>query len=350
MDLEKLLNEKSSSEIYSYIEQLAIEDTQNSIENLVSLLLKRDSDIYDKHVIPRLVCRALLTKGEVGVQKIKDSVTQIDSAIYSNAAIESLWYACEKEYPSAFLENIIEKYPKLCKEIDDKTKSEAEKVLFDLIIESQLDPEIFYKTINFFYLNTIKTLMGKGAGEKLQKRYFTIISDSMIRITQKMILEFKSLIECCENEEKYQLFLENNPAFLDPLASRVIDKHRLGDDLITDYVVETLKGEYIAVEIEKPQNKIFTQRGDFTSDFSHAFGQVLDFIEWIESNIAYARVKLPDITSPKGMLIMGRSIDLTEENLKKLRRFNNNSKSIEVLTYDDLINRAETLYRNLRRM
>ena len=128
-----------------------------------------------------------------------------------------------------------------------------------------------------------------------------------------------------------------------------MDKHRLGSDLITDFVVETLKKEYILIEIEKPQDNLFTAQGYFSTKFSHAFGQVIDFIDWVENNIAYAQTKLPGISSPKGILIIGRSKFMTEEESRKLKRFNKNSNTIEVLTYDDILHRAKSLYSNIKR-
>lgn len=134
-----------------------------------------------------------------------------------------------------------------------------------------------------------------------------------------------------------------NPAFLNPLASQLISKHKLGCEFITDYVLETLTGEFIVVEIEKPQDKIFTQANDFSSQFIHAFGQVIDFIEWIEQNISYAQKKLPGISAPKGILVMGMRSTLAVAQADKLRRFNRNSSNIQVLTYDDLLTNTRAL-------
>ena len=165
-----------------------------------------------------------------------------------------------------------------------------------------------------------------------------------------MILDFEKLIQEKHKEEVYQKYLENNPVLLDPLAVRVMDKSKLGDDYITDFVVETLKGEYLLVEIEKPHDNIFTNsRNDFSKEFSHALGQILDFIEWVESNIAYAEKKFPGISSPQGLLIMGRRTNMSDKSQKRLRRFNRNSNSVKVLTYDDIIKNAYSLYENIKK-
>ncbi|MEZ9685603.1 Shedu anti-phage system protein SduA domain-containing protein [Vibrio atlanticus] len=125
-------------------------------------------------------------------------------------------------------------------------------------------------------------------------------------------------------------------------------KKKLGEEFITDYVLETLSSEYILVEIEKPSDQIFTKSNDFHHKFTHAFGQVLDFIEWVEQNIAYAQKKLPNISSPTGLLIIGMREYLNDEQIKKLNRFNKNSSKIKVLTFDDLLFNTKQLQNNIR--
>jgi hypothetical protein len=94
---------------------------------------------------------------------------------------------------------------------------------------------------------------------------------------------------------------------------------------------------------------ISTRANDFTAEFTHAFGQVLDFQQWVDSHGEYARHLMPGISSPRGLLIMGRRYDLTEENRLKLRRFSANCISIDVLTFDDLLGNASSLYESILR-
>ncbi|MGH3965670.1 MAG: Shedu anti-phage system protein SduA domain-containing protein [Pseudonocardiaceae bacterium] len=135
---------------------------------------------------------------------------------------------------------------------------------------------------------------------------------------------------------------------LDPLAAEVIPKHRLGDDYITDFVIRRHDRRYLVVEIEKPQDRIFTPRNDFTAEFSHAMGQVLDFQGWVAERADYARSNLPNIENPRGLLVMGSRSALTEYQEKKLRRWCINSNSIEVATFDDLVISGRQLLASMR--
>jgi hypothetical protein len=136
---------------------------------------------------------------------------------------------------------------------------------------------------------------------------------------------------------------------LDPLASKVIPKQSLGLEFKTDFVIQRLDNEYIVVEIEKPQDSIFTKADDFSSGFTHAYGQVIDFLEWVDAHSEYARHHMPGISSPKGLLVMGMRKTLTPMQTSKLKRFCIVNRHIEVLTYDDLLQRGVALYNNIHR-
>jgi Domain of unknown function (DUF4263) len=175
-----------------------------------------------------------------------------------------------------------------------------------------------------------------------------VLRESSIILTISLIEEFEALVDASLPEADYQAFLEENPVFLDPLAAEILNRRKLGLELITDFVIRRHDSQYVVVEIEKPQDRVFTAGNDFTAQFSHASGQVLDFQGWVAENIAYAQRPMPGIENPKGLLIMGRRRDMSREGEAKLRRWIANSKHIEVLTFDDLARRARALHTSLR--
>ena len=147
--------------------------------------------------------------------------------------------------------------------------------------------------------------------------------------------------------EEVSGLLENPPCSSIPSPQRCRTA-RCSHGLVTDFVVRRHDFRYVVVEIEKPQDRIFTQADDFGSSFSQAMGQVLDSQGWIAGNVAYARRHLPGIENPHGVLIMGRRSQMTAAQKSKLRRWLQNSKNIEVLTFDDLSERARALHTRLR--
>ena len=119
---------------------------------------------------------------------------------------------------------------------------------------------------------------------------------------------------------------------------------------MTDFVIQRLDNEYRAVEIEKPQDPIFSKSSDFTSTFFHAVGQIVDFQLWLSKNIAYASSSLPGITVPVvGMLVIGLRTKLSPHETEKLFTYVQGHSLIEVFTYDDLLARAKNIYSNILR-
>lgn len=329
------------------IYNLMIENSQESFDNLALILSKKDSDLYLKHSLPFWATFALLNFGEDGVDKIIEILSNSSSTIISNKIITVLWNLSNNlTYESRDFVKC-EYFNKI--EISEELHLYIKEKFFDFILKTHEDPESFFQLINFITTEVITTISNKEKFISFHKDFFSIISDSSINISPKIINDFEIKINSELREEEYQNYLKKFPVLIDPLSMRIIDKQKLGNELITDFIIETLKGEYILVEIEKPQDKIFTLNDDFSSSFYHAFGQVLDFIEWVENNISYAQTLLPNISSPKGILIIGRSTQLNDKRKNKLKRFNRNSNSIKVLTYDDIVQTSKSLYNNIRK-
>lgn len=150
---------------------------------------------------------------------------------------------------------------------------------------------------------------------------------------------FGLLLEQAENEEDLQKFLSQHPEIIYPDYIECYPKFKLGDDYITDFVflVQGQEGlEYIFVEIEQAGKEIFTKQGQFSSVFTQAKGQLLDWDRWITKNHAYCSSKLPGLYKPKFHLIMSRRAKITAENGEKLRTEFSTGKLI-CSTYDDIL-------------
>jgi hypothetical protein len=178
---------------------------------------------------------------------------------------------------------------------------------------------------------------GSSSVEKL-RRFLLVPYDDMFEKRTACRLACRALVQ-------------KGSSGIDAMLSAIVEAPTLcaknAIEVTTDFVVQRLDSEYVLVEIEKPQDRIFTSTTDFSAKFTHAFGQVIDFQDWVESHGEYARSLMPGVKSPKGILIMGRKLGLTERQIAKLNRFSLNSRNIEILTYDDVLNRARDLYDNI---
>lgn len=217
--------------------------------------------------------------------------------------------------------------------------------LSDLMAEATHDGSRFHAVLQFAMQELFSDFGEPGLFELAG-----LLADTAVSLTWPTIEGLRRRVRNDDLlEADYQKYLAAHPVLLDPLAAETIDRHRLGDELITDFVVRRHDNRYVAVEIEKPRDRIFTKQGDFTAEFSHAFGQVVDFVGWMDENVSYARTKLVDLEAADGLLVMGRRSDLNENDAARLRRFCQNSRRIEVCTFDDLVQRAATLYKSMRR-
>lgn len=150
------------------------------------------------------------------------------------------------------------------------------------------------------------------------------------------------------NENKLQSWLTENPILFGIDYQQIIPKHRLGSEYEMDYALKRHSGLIDLVEIESSCLQLFNKSGSPSQYLVHAEQQVLDWIEWIETNGSYAREKLSGTYTPKAFVIIGRSSDLREEDIIKLRRRNiTYREQIEVLTFDDLLDRAKNIKEQL---
>lgn len=157
--------------------------------------------------------------------------------------------------------------------------------------------------------------------------------------------ELEELLSAKErNENVLQRCLTENPILFGTDYSRVIPKHKLGGEYEMDYALERVSGVIDLVEIEASTHALFTKAGDPRKELVHAEQQVLDWLDWIERHGEYARDQLPGLMRPSGYIIIGRNIDLSKEDRERLNRRNNTLRdAFQILTYDDLLDRAKTL-------
>jgi hypothetical protein len=170
------------------------------------------------------------------------------------------------------------------------------------------------------------------------------------------IARFRDELEGATGEAEMQAFLERHPEFLCqhlPAARGywVIPTKRLGSEHITDFLVgedTPHQPTWYAVELERPQALLFTQRGDPSAALTHAMRQIDDWRTWLSRNRDYASrapewagLGLGDIDPElEGLVIIGRGSTLdtaVEDRRRRLARANR----MRIETYDWLITQAE---------
>lgn len=343
-----IIEEGTVKDIYNSFEKLVSSTmiTTKKIEIIKTYITNKHGNTYTQQYFSHAASRALMALGIDGLNEYINLLNNEIHIPYFSSFLRELWEAGQKDRNNSVLFSIDSELPDaLCSPLSESLKQKAKRTFYDYIKNSLVDTEKIYDVINLLHSEAICIITDRQAD--MQIDIFRIISESSIRLSSSLINEYKELIYTLNDEEKYQKFFSSNPVFLHPLGRNVYDKQQLGSELITDFVIQTLDSDYYLVEIEKPQDKIFTKSNDFTANFTHALGQVIDFLDWIESNIAYAGKKLPNISSPKGLLIIGTNKDLTPLRKRKLKRFSEALHNINILTYEDILDNARALYSNM---
>jgi len=150
------------------------------------------------------------------------------------------------------------------------------------------------------------------------------------------------------HENELQRCLTENPILFGPEYIEIIPKHRLGAEYELDYALRTASGTIHFVEIEASNLSLFTKKGHPKSCLIQAEQQILDWFMWIDDNKSYAEKRLPQIENPFGILVIGRSIKMTDAEKKILRHRNSLFRGrMKIMTYDDLLIQSRALLKRL---
>jgi hypothetical protein len=174
-------------------------------------------------------------------------------------------------------------------------------------------------------------------------------------VTPEDIAEFEDALNAARDEADMQRFLEDHPCMLLQLISGgrgawVIPQKRLGSEHVTDFLIaQKASGGFVwyAVELERPQARMFNKNGDQSAALTHALRQISDWREWLSRNRDYAvrpreqsGLGLIDIDPELGgLLIIGRDSNLDESTTARRRRLARNYR-VEIETYDWMLSQA----------
>ena len=175
-----------------------------------------------------------------------------------------------------------------------------------------------------------------------------VLTEDKLRLIKDSIEEFEEIVNAPGKEEEAHHFLKNNGLILDSTSTiETISKFKLGDDYVTDFIIQELPEGYIFVEIERPDMKLFkkTTPPERTQEFNHAIEQIENWKAWVGKNHSYISSKLEGISpSPVCWLIAGRRTNLSEKEKKRLAEINQEYKgNYKIFTYDDLIDRVKAV-------
>jgi len=165
----------------------------------------------------------------------------------------------------------------------------------------------------------------------------------------KLILTLHILLsDPCTKERQIHDLIRENPIIMDPSGIRLFSEVRLGNDYRVDLIIQLAQSdkELLLVELERPSLSIFTNKGRLRAHVGHALQQVEDWLRWWHEYPTELPHEIDASILPEGLVVIGRSIAMTNDQKKRLQHLNANRK-VKVITYDDLAERLERLITNL---
>jgi len=196
---------------------------------------------------------------------------------------------------------------------------------------------------NWYITNYILRFRPKTLEENLLAAAFKF---KKITIT---LSEFKQLVNQGVKEEEIKQFLKKNQELLKLCfyCKTLYPEYQLGEVFQVDFVAEGYDGQCLLIELESPTDRLYTKRGRSTK-LRDALQQIEDYQGWIGEHVSYVKEKLLGITAtPEGVVVIGRKETLSNTNRKRLNKLNESHHRIEVLTFDDIIERVELVLENL---
>ncbi|MCQ4128905.1 DUF4263 domain-containing protein [Rhodococcus erythropolis] len=193
----------------------------------------------------------------------------------------------------------------------------------------------------------------REAEAELSLSEFSVTWDT---ITPDDVDEFRRALHDAKNEPDMQKFLASRPHLLvQPLGGGhgrwVIAEKKFGDQFRSDYMIaeNSSQGfEWLAVELEGPQQVMFNKDGHPNKSLVHAIQQINDWRGFIESNLQYVRnprhengLGLVDVhPTVRGLVIIGRRHE-TPASTNAARRRLATMNNIDIHSWDWLVERAQ---------
>ncbi|WP_375102235.1 Shedu anti-phage system protein SduA domain-containing protein (plasmid) [Paenibacillus sp. RS8] len=193
---------------------------------------------------------------------------------------------------------------------------------------------------------------------------FPFLRDEVIHRLERAIINFETLLikNSDEIESVFHNFLHKNPILLDPVGfvhNKPSFKYPVGKtsrtgkgELEPDFIVSYSTQHYRLIEIERPNKNFSTGQGQQRATVTQAAYQLTEWKHFLDHHASEVEATFPGISDKANRsfsLIIGRTHDLGPyANFDDLRTSLKEANNCDVLSYDDLLQRAKDYYENLK--
>ncbi len=179
-------------------------------------------------------------------------------------------------------------------------------------------------------------------------------------ITESDIEELRDIVESAKDERPLQQFIEDHPTVLASLLGGhhglyCVPHPRLGTAYVPDFLIASVDSagvRWVLVELETPRSRVtLAKKNDLDQHARAGVAQVLEWREWLQNNLEYARRPLTEgglglagvRPQDEGLVLVGRR-EFLRPNHEQVRRQTKEDRRIQIHTYDWLLERLEGVH------
>lgn len=275
-------------------------------------------------------------------------VAQVEQLDDENYAIDQLWFF-----------TYTNKQPlRVCFEFDDQSQANE---FHDLSKKLGMGAPALAKQVvlqamndHIMALQIRKEALAAEVGrleEQARKSNIAFFTASLEELRKRLKTPFPET----EGPTSWQTWIHQNAWLFGSRYGDPISKQKVGFSSIPDFIFPTFDGFLDILEIKLPSMRLLVKDSSHTDSFawaselSHAIGQVVTYIHEVDMHQLEIVDKLKkrgtnlSAIRPRAFILAGRSDSWGDDERQAVRRLNYALHGIEVLTYDDLIERGEHL-------
>lgn len=186
--------------------------------------------------------------------------------------------------------------------------------------------------------------------EKLREQKRAERKDRLSEL-EEQISHFEELLDADADEADYQKFLIDNEWFFGSEYYAAERELPAGYDGRVDFFLEGRGAFHDVVELKRPSHRLFIQQpeGAISAPLKNALSQIAEYLDFFGTHrLSHREQTGIDVYQPKGIIVIGRDDEQGEVQEKIRRHRTVISGNIDILTYDNLLQRAEQTLDTIR--
>lgn len=218
----------------------------------------------------------------------------------------------------------------------------------ELLESMELNREFIQKVLTTFHTQEAQDLLVAAKKDDVNN----LVAAVKQARNKKALIEINSLVEGDVAENRLQQWIRENDWVFGIEYTRRFETTRIGLHSDTDLLVESLDGFADLIELKQASAELLRYDGSHncyypSADLSQVIGQTIHYIRVMEDN-RYLLMSEDDmnVLKPRAKVVIGRSSKLNDNEKSALRTLNDTLHNIEILTYDEIKQRAERIVAN----